>query len=140
MNTRIKLFAILTSILVLGGCGTVKTIGKIATLPVTLPVKGVMKTGQLAGRGVYATGKGAYYTGKGLYRVAKVPVDITNAALDTSVKFLTVTTQVVDLTGKVVQVSRTMQRGEVDAYINQAKGAANILGIFVDVAHAVTGS
>ncbi len=128
----------------LGSCAVAKTTGKVASLP----FKAVYKTGELAGKGVYYTGKsagtvvyttgmfatkGTYYTGKGLYNVAKVPVKVTNAALDTSVKVLTVTTQVVDLSGKVVTVSRTMQRSEVDAYINQAQGAANIVNILVDV-------
>lgn len=136
MTRQFKTIAICGTLALLGACSTVKTASKIATLP----VKGVMKTGQLTGKGVYQVGKGAYYTGKGAYKVASVPVKMTNAALDTSIKVLTVTTQVVDLSGKVVNVSRTMQRHEVDGYITQAKGAANVLGIFVDVAGKFAGS
>jgi len=128
----------------LGGCAVAKTTGKVAALPFKaayktseLGAKGVYYTGKGAGTVVYTTGmfagKGAYYTGKGAYAVAKVPVHVTNAALDTSIKVLTVTTQVVDLSGKVVTVSRTMQRSEVDAYVNQAQGAANVVSILVDV-------
>ncbi|MBL4854092.1 MAG: hypothetical protein JKY25_07600 [Robiginitomaculum sp.] len=128
----------------LGGCIVAKTTGKVAALP----FKTAYKTGELATKGVYYTakgtgtvayktgmfaGKGVYYTGKGTYAVANVPVKVTNAALDTNIKALTVTTQVVNLSGKVVTVSRTMQRSEVDAYINQARGAANIVSILVDV-------
>jgi len=128
----------------LGGCVVVKTTGKVATLP----FKAVYKTGELGAKGIYYAGKGTgtvvyttgmfagkgvYYTGKGTYHVAKVPVSVTNAALDTSAKILTVTTQVVDLSGKIVTVSRTLQRSEVDTYINQARGAANIVSILVDV-------
>ena len=128
----------------LGGCAVAKTTGKVAAMP----FKAVYKTGEYAAKGVYYTGKGAgtvvyktgmfagkgvYYTGKAGVAVAKVPVHVTNAALDTSAKVLTVTTQVVDLSGKVVTVSRTMQRSEVDGYISQARGAANVVGIMVDV-------
>ena len=128
----------------LGGCAVAKTTGKVAALP----FKAVYKTGEYATKGVYYTGKGAgtvvyktgmfagkgvYYTGKGAYNVAKVPIKVTNAALDTSAKVLTVTTQVVDLSGKVVTVSRNLQRSEVDSYVNQAKGAANVVGILIDV-------
>lgn len=135
----------------LGGCAVAKVTGKAAALP----FKAVYKTGEYAGKGVYYTGKGAYavgkgagtvvyktgmfagkgayYTGKGVYTVGMVPIKVTNAALDTSAKVLTVTTQVVDLSGKVVTVSRNIQRSEVDAYVGQAKGAANIVGILIDV-------
>ncbi len=143
-----KVFVVISMMSALSACSTVKTVGKVATLP----VKAVFKTGELTGKGAYYTGKGVgtavyktgefagkgvYYTGKGVYNTAKVPVKITNAALDTSAKVLTVTTQVVDLSGKVVSVSRTLQRGEVDAYIAQAQGATNVLGILVDVARGV---
>ena len=142
---------LLAASFILSGCAVAKGAGKVATLP----VKAVYHTGKTAGKGVYYTGKGAYllgkgtgtvvyktgmfagkgvyYTGKGAVTVAKVPVRVTNAALDTSIKVLTVTTQVVDLSGKVVSVSRQVQRSEVDAYVNQAKNAANVVGILVDV-------
>ncbi len=138
------LFSALCATTLLGGCAVAKTTGKIAALP----FKAVYKTGEFAGKGAYYTGKGAgtavyktgmfagkgvYYTGKTGVAVAKVPVHVTNAALDTSAKVLTVSTQVVDLSGKVVTVSRNMQRSEVDGYISQASGAANVVGIMVDV-------
>lgn len=126
MNILMKLIAAACAVSLLGGCAVVKTTGKVAALP----FKAVYKTGEL-------TGKGLYYTGKGVYNVAKVPVTITNAALDTSIKVLTVTTQAVDLTGKVVTVSRTMQRGEVDAYVARARGATNVLGLVIDVARGL---
>ncbi len=141
---RLPILFLILVLGMLGGCTVAKTTGKIASLP----FKAVYKTGELGAKGVYYAGKGAgtvvyttgmfagkgvYYTGKGTYHVAKVPVSVTNAALDTSVKVLTVTTQIVDLSGKVVTVSRTLQRSEVDAYINQARGAANIVSILVDV-------
>ncbi len=141
---RISIFLLILTTSLLGGCAVAKTTGKIASLP----CKAVYKTGELGAKGVYYTGKGAgsvvyttgmfaakgtYYTGKGAYNIAKVPVRVTNAALDTTAKILTVTTQIVDLSGKVVTVSRTMQRSEVDTYINQAQGAANIVSILVDV-------
>ncbi len=136
-----KVLALISIISALGACTTVKTVGKIASLP----VKAVFKTGELTGKGAYYTGKGVgtavyktgEFAGKGVYNTAKIPVKITNAALDTSAKVLTVTTQVVDLSGKVVSVSRTLQRSEVDGYIAQAQGATNILGILVDVARGV---
>lgn len=148
MTYKIKHIALGATLILLGGCSTVKTVGKVASFPVKAAYKtgeltgkgvvgtgkGVIGTGKIAGKGVYHTGKGAYKTGRAVYNVAKVPVQITNAALDTSVKVLTVTTQVVDLGGKVVAVSRTMNRAEVDGYIQSAKGAANVLGILVDVA------
>ena len=112
------------------GTATYKT-GEVATKGVYYTGKGtgtaVMKTGELAG-------KGAYYTGKGAYHTAKVPVVVMNNALDTSAKVLSVTTQVVDLTGKVVTVSRNVNRAEVHGYIAQARGAANVLSIVVDLA------
>ncbi len=125
----------------LNACAVAKATGKVAALP----FKGVFKTGQIAGKGVYYTGKGVYktgelvgkgvyQTGKGVYNIAKVPVTITNAAPDTSAKVLTVTTKAVDLTGKVVTVSRTLQRGEVDAYVSKARRATNVLGLAIDVA------
>ncbi len=145
----------------LGGCAVAKTTGKVAALPfkaayktgeiagkgVYYTGKGAYKTGEYAAKGLYYTGKGAgtvvyktgmftgkgvYYTGKGAVAVAKVPIRVTNAALDTTAKFLTVTTQVVDLSGKVVSLSRTVPRAEVDGYISQAKNAANVVGIVVD--------
>jgi len=140
----IKLYTIAFTALLLSGCAVAKTTGKVAALP----FKAAYKTGEYATKGVYYTGKGAgtavyhtgmfagkgvYYTGKGAVEVAKVPINVTNAALDTSAKVLTVTTQVVDLSGKVVTVSRTLQRSEVDGYVTQAKGAANVVGIMVDV-------
>ena len=145
MHTAFKSMALLAIMGLLGGCAVAKTTGKVAALP----FKAVYKTGELAGKGVYYTGKGVgtvvyktgmfagkgvYYTGKGTVAVAKVPVKVTNAALDTTAKALTVTTQVVDLSGKVVSVSRTLQRGEVDAYVSQARGAANVLSVLVDAA------
>ncbi|HHL43250.1 MAG TPA: hypothetical protein ENJ42_06515 [Hellea balneolensis] len=126
-----------------GGCAVAKTTGKVAALP----FKAAYKTGELTGKGVYYTGKGAgtavyktgeytgkgiYYTGKGAYKTAKVPVTVMNGALDTSAKVLSVTTQMVDLTGKVVTVSRSMQRSEVDGYVAQAQGAANVLSVVID--------
>ncbi len=130
---NIKLIALIGAAGLLNACAVAKTTGKIAALP----VKGVYYTGKGAGTAVIKTGelasKGVYYTGKGAYHTAKVPVNITNAALDTSIKVLTVTTQVVDLSGKVVTVSRTMQRSEVDGYVAQAKGAANVLSVLVDI-------
>lgn len=148
MHTALKSMTLLGIIGLLGSCAVAKTTGKVAALP----FKAVYKTGEFASKGVYYTGKGAgtvayktgmfagksvYYTGKGTVAVAKVPVKVTNAALDTSAKVLTVTTQVVDLSGKVVSVSRTLQRGEVDAYVSQAQGAANVLSVIVDVARGV---
>jgi hypothetical protein len=144
MHFRKSIIAIFCVTASLGGCTVAKVTGKAAALP----FKAVYKTGEYTTKGVYYAGKGAgtvtyqtgmfagkgvYYTGKGAYNVASVPVKVTNAALDTSVKVLTVTTQVVDLSGKVVTVSRTLQRSEVDAYVNQARGAANVLDILVDV-------
>lgn len=137
MNTSVKfsvkLISLFACTLLLSACTTAKMAGKVATLP----FKAVYKTGEVAGKGVYFTGKtagkGVYYTGKGVYNTAKVPVKITNAALDSAAKVLTVSTQVVDLTGKVVTVSRTLQRSELDAYVAQAQGATNVLGVFVDV-------
>jgi len=116
-----------------GGCTVAKVTGKAAALP----FKGAYYTGKGAGTVTYQTGmfagKGAYYTGKGAYNVARIPIKVTNAALDTSAKVLTVTTQIVDLSGKVVAVSRTLQRSEVDAYINQLQDTANVLDILVDI-------
>ncbi len=144
MQYRNIFISIVCASSLLGGCAVAKVTGKAAALP----FKAVYKTGEYATKGVYYTGKGAgtvvyktgmfagkgaYYTGKGAYKVATVPVKVTNAALDTSAKVLTVTTQVVDLSGKVVSVSRTMQRSEVDAYVNQAQGAANIVSVLVDI-------
>ena len=145
MNTLLKLMLICLGTCALSACTTAKVAGKVASLP----FKAVYKTGEMAGKGVYFTGKtagkgvyltgktagkGTYLVGKGVYNTAKVPVKITNAALDTSVKVLTVSTKVVDLTGKVVTVSRTLQRSEVDAYVAQARGASNVIGILVDIA------
>lgn len=144
MHSLHSFISLLCAASLLGGCAVAKTTGKVTALP----FKAVYKTGEYATRGVYYTGKGAgtvvyhtgmfagkgvYYTGKGAYTVAKVPVKVTNAALDTSAKVLTVTTQVVDLSGKVISVSRTLQRSEVDGYISQAQGAANVVSILVDV-------
>lgn len=142
MHNRIQLITLCGVLTFVSACSTV---GDVATLP----VQAIYKTGELAGKGVYYTGRGAgsaiyntgritgkgvYYTGRSVYNTAKVPVKITNSALNTSIKFLTVTTKVVSLSGKVANVSRTMQRSEVDGYIAQAKGATNVLGILVDVA------
>ena len=141
---RLPVFLLILTTSILSGCVVARTTGKVAALP----FKAVYKTGELGAKGIYYAGKGTgtvvyttgmfagkgvYYTGKGTYHVAKVPVSVTNAALDTSAKILTVTTQVVDLSGKIVTVSRTLQRSEVDTYINQARGAANIVSILVDV-------
>lgn len=131
---------------------TYKT-GELATKGVYHTSKGAgtaaYKTGELTGKGVYYTGKGTgtavmksgelagkgvYYTGKGAYKTAQVPVMVMNGALESTAKVLTVTTQVVDLTGKVVTVSRNINRAEVDGYIGQARGAANVLSIMVDIA------
>jgi len=144
MHMRKFLISIVCATGLLGGCAAAKVTGQAAALP----FKAVYKTGEYTAKGVYYTGRGAgtvayhsgmfagkgvYYTGKGAYNVAKVPVKVTNAALDSSAKVLTVTTQVVDLSGKVVSVSRTLQRSEVDGYVMQARGAANVLDIFVDI-------
>jgi len=141
---RNLLITVVCTTSLLGGCAAAKVTGQAAALP----FKAVYKTGEYTTKGVYYTGKGAgtvayntgmfagkgvYYTGKGAYNVAKVPVNVTKAALDSSAKVLTVTTQVVDLSGKAVTVSRTVQRSEVDAYVTQAQGAANVLDILVDV-------
>ncbi|MEE9272559.1 MAG: hypothetical protein V3U57_04750 [Robiginitomaculum sp.] len=135
-----KLIILVGAASVLGGCAVVKTTGAIVKTTgkvASLPFKGVIKTGKVTGKGVYKTGKmagkGAYYTGKGAYKVATVPLKITDAALDTSAKILTVTTQTVNLSGKIISVSRTMQRGQVDAYVGQAQKAANVVGVLVDV-------
>ncbi|PHR94124.1 MAG: hypothetical protein COA69_00575 [Robiginitomaculum sp.] len=142
MHTRIQFITLCAALTCVSACST---IGDVATFP----VQAVYKTGELAGKGIYYTGRGAgsavyntgritgkgvYYTGRGVYNTVKVPVKITNSALNTSIQFLTVTTKVVDLSGKVANISRTMQRSEVDGYIAQAKGATNVLGILVDVA------
>ena len=140
----IKLTSAALLAVLLSGCAVAKTTGKVAALPFKAvyktgeyATKGVYHTGKAVGTGVYHTGmfagKGVYYTGKGAVEVIKVPIKVTNAALDTSAKVLTVTTQVVDLSGKVVSVSRTLQRSEVDTYVSQAKGAANVVGILIDV-------
>ncbi len=140
----IKLTSAALLAVLLSGCAVAKATGKVATLPFKAvyktgeyATKGVYHTGKAVGTGVYHTGmfagKGVYYTGKGAVEVIKVPIKVTNAALDTSAKVLTVTTQVVDLSGKVVTVSRTLQRSEVDGYVTQAKGAANVVGILIDV-------
>ena len=162
MHMLVKLTAGACALSMLSACGVAKTTAKVASLP----VKATMKTGELAGKGVYYTrkgagtavyktgemtgkgvyytgkgvyktgelaGKGAYYTGKGAYAVGTVPVTVVNGALDTTAKVLAVTTQVVDLSGKVVNVTREVQRSEVDAYVNQARGAANVVGIIIDI-------
>ena len=141
---RNLLITVVCTTSLLGGCAAAKITGQAAALP----FKAVYKTGEYTTKGVYYTGKGAgtvayntgmfagkgvYYTSKGAYNVAKVPVNVTNAALDSSAKVLTVTTQVVDLSGKAVTVSKNVQRSEVDAYVTQARGAANVLDILVDV-------
>jgi len=141
---RTLIISVICTASMLGGCTVAKVTGKAAALP----FKAVYKTGEYATKGVYYSGKGAgtvayhtgmfagkgaYYTGKGTYNAARVPVNVTNAALDTSAKVLTVTTQVVDLSGTVVSVSRTLQRSEVDGYVSQAQGAANVIDILVDV-------
>lgn len=117
----------------LSACSTVKTVGKATGAVAAFPFKAVYKTGEL-------TTKGLYNTGKGVYHVATVPVKMTNAALDTGAKVLTVTTKVVDLSGKVIEVSRNIERAEVDAYVNKARGATNVLSVLVDAARLVTPS
>lgn len=162
MHILIKITATACALSLLSACGVAKTTAKIATLPVKATVKtgelagqgvyytgkgtgtAVYKTGEMSAKGAYYTGKGAYktgelaskgvyYTGKGAYTVGTVPVTVMNNALDTTAKVLSVTTQIVDLSGKVVNVTRNVQRAEVDAYVNQARGAANVVGIIIDV-------
>lgn len=144
MQVRNIIISAICSASLFGGCTVAKVTGKAAALPFKAAyktgeytTKGVYLTGQGAGTVTYHTGmftgKGVYYAGKGTYNVARVPIRVTNAALDTSIKVLTVTTQVVDLSGKAVTLSRTLPRSEVDGYIVQAKNAANVLDIFVDI-------
>ncbi len=137
MHMRSFIISAICAAGLLGGCTAAKVTGKA----VALPFKTVYKTGEYTTKGVFITGQGtgtvAYhtgmFTGKGTYNVARVPVRVTNAALDTSIKILTVTSQVVDLSGKTVSLSQTMQRSEVDGYVMQAKGGANVLDIFIDI-------
>ena len=143
----------------LAGCGVAKTTAKVATLP----VKATVKTGELAGEGVYHTGKGvvgagelagkgAYYTGKGAYETGKfageaayatgkavyyvgsVPVEITDRALDTTTKVLNVTTQAVDLTGKVAVYTKQIQAIQLEQELERIKTMRNIIRVFVDAA------
>ncbi len=146
-------FLITTSVM-LTGCGVAKTTGKVAALPFKAVYKTtefagksvyhtgrfagktVMGTGEMAGKTVYGTGKFAAKTvestGKGIYYIGTVPVKITDKALDTTAKVLTITTQVADVSGKVVEMSRTIQAAELETELMAIKGASNVLKVFVD--------
>ncbi len=132
---------VLVAALGLSACGVAKTTAKVATLP----VKATVKTGEVAGKGVYHTGKGVYHTGKfageaayatgkAVYYVGSVPVEITDRALDTTTKVLTVTTQAVDLAGKTVVYAKQIQAADLEVELERIKLMRNVIRVFVDIA------
>ena len=131
--TRLSSILLLSSILMLSGCGVAKTTAKAATLPFKAGYEVANTTGKVAWGTTKFTAKGIYTVGKGVYYVGSVPVKITDAALETTDRLLRITTRAVDLSGRVVTVTRDIQRVQLENELLKYKGAKNVLEVFVDV-------
>ena len=139
--TTFSLFA--AGLIGLSACGVAKTTTKVATLPVKATVKtgelagkgvyhtgkGVVNTGEMAGKGVYYTGKGAYhtgelagkgayYTGKGAYHTGKAVYYVGTVPVEITDRALDTTSKVLTVTTQAVDLA-----GKAVVYTKQIQAA-----------------